>query len=72
MAKIKDAQFKRNIIFNDKEVAKEKEEKAIEEEKSNQQNKAMKIFNEIDTNKNNKYNYFNTKSLNYNMLIENS
>jgi len=60
MAKIKDAQFKRSILFNDKEVAKEKEERAIEEEKSNQQNKAIKIFNEIDTNKNNKYNYFNT------------
>ncbi|CAH1721130.1 unnamed protein product [Aphis gossypii] len=54
MAKIKDAQFKRSILFNDKEVAKEKEDKTIEEEKSNQQNKAIKIFNEIDTNKNNK------------------
>lgn len=43
-------------MFNDKEIAKEEEEKAIEEEKSNQQNKAIKIFNEIDINKNNKYN----------------
>ncbi|XP_026820102.1 glucosidase 2 subunit beta-like [Rhopalosiphum maidis] len=54
LAKIKDAQFNRSSLFYDKEIAKEKEERAIEEEKSNQQNKAMRIFNEIDTNKNNK------------------
>jgi len=35
-------------------MTKKKKKKAIEEEKSNQQNKAIKIFNEIDTNKNNK------------------
>lgn len=60
MTKTKEAQFNRSSMFNDKEIAKEKEKKAIEEEKSNQQNKAIKIFNEIDTNKDNKYNYFNT------------
>jgi len=60
MTKTKEAQFNRSSMFNDKEIAKEKEKKAIDEEKSNQQNKAIKIFNEIDTNKDNKYNYFNT------------
>lgn len=57
-------------MFNNKEIAKEKEKKAIEKEKTNQQNEAIKIFNEIDTNKDNKYNYFNTKRLNY--MLENS
>lgn len=54
MTKTKEAQFNRSSMFNDKEIAKEKEKKAIDEEKSNQQNKAIKIFNEIDTNKDNK------------------
>ncbi|XP_003242619.1 glucosidase 2 subunit beta isoform X1 [Acyrthosiphon pisum] len=54
LTKTKEAQFNRSSMFNDKEIAKEKEKKAIEEEKSNQQNKAIEIFNEIDTNKDNK------------------
>lgn len=48
------AQFIRNHLLIDKRMHEEKENKALEEEKLKQQNDAIKLFNEIDTNQNNK------------------
>lgn len=52
----RDAQFIRSNALKNKEKAEAKKKKAIEEEKLKQQNEAFKIFNEIDSNKNHKYN----------------
>jgi hypothetical protein len=52
----RNAQYIRSNTMKNKEKAEAKKKKAIEEEKLRQQNEAFKIFSEIDSNKNNKYN----------------
>lgn len=55
LSKKKEALLIKSKTFVDKKVAQAKEKEAKEEETLKEQNEALKIFNEIDTNKNNKY-----------------
>lgn len=55
LATKRDAQFIRNNTLRAKKEAESKEKQAIKEENLRQQNEAFKMFNELDSNKNQKY-----------------
>lgn len=56
MTKLKDARRIKKNAFNSKQIIEEKQKRAIEWENLNERNEALKIFSQIDINKNNKYN----------------
>jgi len=56
LTKLKDARRIKKNAFNSKQIIEEKQKRAIEWENLNERNEALKIFSQIDINKNNKYN----------------